>query len=150
ANAVAITGGSINVPTLEVDGVAVMPDVLSTKGDLLVDNGSGPAALPVGSNGQVLTAHRTPPDGMHWGTPASLPLTTKGDLITDNGSGPVRLGVGADGQVLMADSTQTDGIKWAAPTALTNPMTTEGDIIVGGVSGTPSRLPAGSPGQVLT
>lgn len=33
---------------------------------------------------------------------------------------------------------------------LTNPMTTAGDIIVGGASGAPGRLPVGANGQVLT
>ncbi|QNI34542.1 hypothetical protein H7849_11965 [Alloacidobacterium dinghuense] len=32
---------------------------------------------------------------------------------------------------------------------MTNPMTTEGDIIYGGASGTPTRLPAGTAGQLL-
>lgn len=150
ANAVAITGGAIDVPTLKVGGVNVMPEVLTTKGDMVVDNGTAPVRLAVGSNGQVLTADSTQADGLHWATPASLPLTTKGDLITDDGSGAVRLGVGSNGQVLTADSTATDGIKWAAPTSLTNPMTTLADLIVGGASGTPSRLAAGSAGQVLT
>lgn len=33
---------------------------------------------------------------------------------------------------------------------MTNPMTTDGDIIIGGTSGTPQRLPAGTNGYVLT
>jgi hypothetical protein len=35
------------------------------------------------------------------------------------------------------------------PSSLTNPMTTEGDIIYGGASGAPTRLAAGTSGQVL-
>jgi hypothetical protein len=35
------------------------------------------------------------------------------------------------------------------PSSLTNPMTTKGDIIYGGVSGAPTRLAAGTSGQVL-
>jgi hypothetical protein len=35
-------------------------------------------------------------------------------------------------------------------TALTNPMTTPEDLIVGGASGAPTRLPVGAAGQVLT
>lgn len=33
---------------------------------------------------------------------------------------------------------------------MANPMTTLGDLIIGGVAGTPTRLPIGTPGQVLT
>lgn len=39
---------------------------------------------------------------------------------------------------------------WAAITAMTNPMTTGGDVIYGGSSGTPTRLANGTSGQVLT
>lgn len=39
---------------------------------------------------------------------------------------------------------------WTPMTALNNPMTTAGDLIVGGVSGTPERLAIGTNGQVLT
>lgn len=48
---------------------------------------------------------------------------------------------------------QTDGsgnLSGYAPTGLSNPMTTLGDIITGGSSGTPGRLAIGSTGQVLT
>ena len=37
-----------------------------------------------------------------------------------------------------------------ASEGLTNPMTTAGDMISGGVSGVPARVVAGSPGQVPT
>lgn len=74
------------------------------------------------------------------------PLTTKGDLLgfsTVN----ARVPVGTDGQALVADSTQTLGVKYA--NVVTNPMTTAGDIIYGGASGTPTRLAAGTSVQVL-
>lgn len=148
ANAVAITGGSINVPTLEVGGVPVLANPLTTKGDILVDNGTAPVRLPVGTNGQVLTADNAQADGVAWETPAVPALTTKGDLLTNNGTANVRLPVGTNGQALVADSTQADGIKWG--TVLTNPMTTLGDMIVAGAAGAPARLAVGTAGQVLT
>ena len=51
--------------------------------------------------------------------------------------------------------TQSDGVStWAAwatiSGGMTNPMTTGGDVIYGGASGTPTRLANGSAGQVLT
>lgn len=41
-------------------------------------------------------------------------------------------------------------VKAQPSTGMSNPMTTQGDLIVGGSSGTPSRLAAGSSGYVLT
>lgn len=80
----------------------------------------------------------------------SCGLTTKADLCVF-GSAPTRLSVGTNGQVLTADSAQTLGLKWATPTTyMTNPMTTAGDVIYGGASGTPTRLAGGTSGYVLT
>lgn len=76
---------------------------------------------------------------------ALSPLTTKGDILgysTVNGRFPV----GTDGFVLSADSTQTFGLKWIS--SLTNPMTNAGDMIYGGASGLPTRMAAGSSGQI--
>jgi len=39
---------------------------------------------------------------------------------------------------------------WVAIGGLTNPMTAVGDVIIGGASGTPERLPIGTIGKVLT
>jgi len=122
---------------------------LTTKGDLLTDNGSGPVRLPVGSDGQALVADSTQADGIKWGSVLTNPMTAKGDLIAGAGGGaPSRVAVGADGTVLTADSSQTDGVRWG--TSLTNPMTTAGDIIIGGTAGAATRLAAGSAGNVLT
>lgn len=52
-----------------------------------------------------------------------------------------------DGTTITIDGTGK--ISAAAGGPLTNPMTTEGDIIYGGASGAPTRLPAGAAGQVL-
>ena len=54
------------------------------------------------------------------------------------------------GQTLVADGS--GGASWQTPSAsgMTNPMTTQGDIIIGGSSGTPTRLAKGTAGQVLT
>jgi hypothetical protein len=67
------------------------------------------------------------------------PLTTNGDMVVRAAGVTTRLPVGSDGQALTVVSgapTWTNGF--------TNPMTTAGDLIIGGVSGAPSRLAAGS------
>lgn len=148
ANAVAITGGSINVTTLEVGGTPVLANPLTTKGDILVDNGTATVRLPVGTNGQVLTADSAQADGVAWEAPTvSLPLTTKGDLLVDTGGALARLPVGSNGQVLSADSTQTTGLAWEANSP-TLPLTTKGDLLVD-TGGALARLAVGTNGQVL-
>jgi hypothetical protein len=78
---------------------------------------------------------------------AHLPVFT-GDAGSGGAMGLVpapAAGDAAAGKVLKADGT------WAASaTGFANPMTTEGDLIIGGVSGAPTRLSAGTVGQVLT
>lgn len=83
-------------------------------------------------------------------------LIRKGIHGNVDGSKTLQLGIDAtsatNGQVLTAEDI--DGVcfpKWKNPTGgMTNPMTTAGDIIVGGASGTPDRLGAGTDGNVLT
>lgn len=72
----------------------------------------------------------------------------KGSIIAGTGvNTSALLAVGADGTVLTAASGQATGLTWSSP--LLNPMTTVGDIIVGGVAGAPSRLGIGATGTVL-
>lgn len=60
----------------------------------------------------------------------------------------VTSGNATSGKVLTADGTGS--ASWETPSAgMTNPMTTAGDVIVGGSSGAPTRLAKGSDGQVL-
>ena len=118
ANAVNITGGTVNATTLEVGGAPVLVNPLTTKGDILVDNGSASVRLPVGSNGQVLTADSTQTDGLKWAAPSSLtnPMTTLGDLIVGGSFGtPSRLAIGSPGQVLTANPSAAFGADWETP-----------------------------------
>ncbi len=87
---------------------------VTTKGDLQGYD-TAPDRIPVGSNGQVLTADSTQALGLKWaaGGGGSSPLTTKGDVYGYD-TADARIPVGSDGQVLTADSTQTLGVKWAA------------------------------------
>lgn len=75
-------------------------------------------------------------------------FVAKGDLLSATAaSTPARLAVGSNGQVLTADSAESTGLKWAS--SLTNPMTTQGDLIVGGTSGATTRLAKGADGDIF-
>lgn len=150
AGDVDITGGSINVTMLELNGVTVATNPATSKGDILVAVAGGALSrLPIGTAGQVLTVNLGDTLDVEWDTPFANPMTAKGDLIAGGtGGAPARLAAGSNGTVLTADSTQPDGLSWTAP--LVNPMTTLGDIIVGGASGAAVRLGVGSNGFVLT
>lgn len=86
---------------------------LTTKGDIYVRS-TVDARLPVGADGQVVTADSTQALGVKWATPTASPLTTKGDIFV-HGTVDARFPVGADGTVPFADSTQTLGLKWGFP-----------------------------------
>ena len=66
---------------------------------------------------------------------------------TNTGSEPALGNPAANGDVL---SSTTAGVRsWVSP-GLTNPMTTQDDLIVGDATGQPARLAKGADGQVLT
>lgn len=92
-------------------------------------------------------------DAAHLGTAADpSPVSAYvGPFTGDSGAGGASglvpapaAGDAAAGKVLKADGTW-----YIPPGGLTNPMTTQGDIIIAGPSGTPARLAAGTAGQVL-
>jgi hypothetical protein len=136
--------GATVVPETNGRALVSVTHTVTTKGDLISFD-TAPDRVPVGSNGQVLTADSTQALGLKWATPFASPLTTKGDVHTYAGA-DARLAVGSNGQVLTADSTQADGIKWSTPVSM--PVTTKGDLV--GFDSAADRVPVGSNGQVLT
>lgn len=107
ANLGLLTSAAISVP-------------LTTKGDLLVQNGSVNVALPVGSNGRVLTADSTESTGIKWAPlPASvaIPVTAKGDIFTYSTTGAA-LAVGTSGNILRANPATSTGLEWVVPSSL--------------------------------
>jgi len=107
------------------------------------------ARVPVGSNGQRLTANSAEATGLQWETPTdeAPPTTTKGDL-SGFSTTQARVPIGSNDQVLTADSTTALGLAWKTPVDISPPTTTKGDI--SGFSTTQARIPIGSNDQVLT
>jgi hypothetical protein len=62
--------GAVVLTAGDVTGVGGMIDPLTTKGDLIVRSASASTRLPVGSNGQVLSADSTQTLGVKWVTSA--------------------------------------------------------------------------------
>lgn len=117
-----LTGGPITTSgTLALNYACVVdPTDYNAKGAILVGTGaSAYAALPVGLNGQVLTACSGCACGVYWGSASAsdIPcsaITGKGALIT--GTGPSTIftqTVGLDGYVLTACSASGSGLCWA-------------------------------------
>jgi hypothetical protein len=73
---VAIANGGTGQTTQMAAFDALSP--LTTKGDLLVDNGTNNIRLAVGTNAQVLTADSTVSAGVKWATPVSSNITPQG------------------------------------------------------------------------
>jgi hypothetical protein len=88
----------------------------TTKGDLIVHNGTDNIRQAVGTDGHVLTADSAQTSGVKWAlNPVSDLVTTKGDILAATaGDTLARVGVGTDGHVLTADAASTAGVKWAA------------------------------------
>lgn len=74
-------------------------------------------------------------------------LTTNGDLLTVAAGTLARVGIGSSGQVLTVSG---GAAVWAAPTGFANPMSAQGDLIIGGASGAATRLARGTNGQILS
>lgn len=140
---------------------------LTTAGDLLYGGTAGaPTRLGIGTTGQVLSVSS---GGLPaWSTLSGTGTVTSitagtgltGGTITSTGTiGLDTSGVTAGSYgsasavpVLTVDATgRITSASTASITAggMTNPMTTAGDLIYGGTSGTPTRLAIGTAGQVL-
>lgn len=122
-------------------------DLLTDKGDIITYSDT-PSRLPVGDDGQILTADSTAAEGIAWkDAPEELPTLAKGSLVTSDGTDVVSLPVGTNGKVLKANSSETSGLEWADETAPL-PLTTKGDILTR-TSTENVRLGVGTNGQVL-
>ena len=123
-----------------------MQNPMTTSGDIITGGASGtPGRLGIGTNGQVLTVSSGVPS---WQT---IPTQTGDHKVCTDGTdtaGYLEDKVEAGTNVSI---TKTAGklVIASTDTGMLNPMTTSGDLIVGGTSGTPVRLVSGTTGQVL-
>lgn len=109
-----LTAASSGVPT------DIPCACITGKGALITGAAANtPVALPVGLDGQVLTACSASANGLCWvsSPAAAIPcacITAKGSLITGTAAAtPTALTVGLDGQVLVACAAAVNGLCWA-------------------------------------
>jgi hypothetical protein len=103
-----LSGGKVSAGGI----TGVIPPVnwspMTTKGDLIAEDGTPTAVrLPVGSNGQVLTADSTQTAGVAWETAPGFanPMTTQGDMIYENATpAPARLPIGVSPKEFMVST----------------------------------------------
>jgi len=82
----------------------------TTKGDLIVHNGTDNIRVAVGANGTVLTADSGQTSGYTFTSPLINPMTTAGDLIYGGVAGAAtRLAAGTTGQMLTGGTTPVWG-----------------------------------------
>jgi hypothetical protein len=153
-----IVGGASGVPTRQGFSANKFPARASTGGMVakditdfglsLVDDADASAArATLGLGTAATTAASTYATAAQGATADSA--TQPGDLAAIATSGDVGDLTGFPGG--STNFLREDGTFAAPPggSGMTNPMTTAGDIIVGGASGAPARLAKGSDGQVL-
>jgi hypothetical protein len=91
----------------------------TTKGDLIVNDGSVLARLPVGANSQILTTDLAAPLGIKWVTASAAlpPGSATGDLLywDETAAQWQTLDVGLEGTTLQASPTgSSKGLRWVA------------------------------------
>lgn len=108
-------GSPLNDDLDQIEAGSIRKVLLNARGDIIVAYSSSvPNVLPIGVDGQVLTADSTSEVGVGWRNPIGFLYDAKGDIMVSSADNtPVRLPVGTNGDVLTADSTQPLGVKWA-------------------------------------
>ena len=157
-----ITGQSLTVISSGVIGwTTLIPAVVSgTSGEFLTNNGvvsswtsiSQVPAMSIGVSGYILSNNGTISQWIVNTNPPSI-SGQAGNFLTNNGTtmswSAINQVPGISGSSAGKFLTN-DGASYYWSPALANPMTTYGDLIVGGLSGASTKLAIGSVSQVLT
>ncbi len=155
-------GQSLTVTSSTTLGwVSLIPAISSiTTGEFLTNNGTIASWTPInqvpavtgGISGYVLSNNGTISQWIYNTAPPSV-SGQAGNFLTNNGT---IVQWAAINQLPSINGTtagkflENDGSTYFWASALSNPMTTYGDIIIGGFGGTSQKLAIGSVGQVLT
>jgi hypothetical protein len=110
-------------------------------------NGTTGTDFNIASSGTIHTFNLPTASATNRGALSSTDWTTFNNKQTALGYTPV-----PDTRTLTINGTTYDlsaDRSWTISAGMTNPMTTAGDIIYGGASGTPTRLPIGTSGYIL-
>lgn len=104
---------------MSVSSISIAPSSVTSKGGLIFHNGSGPYELPVGSNGQVLSAASTATAGALW----------------------VNSSFGSAGYILIASGSVTAGTTEINLTSITGSYKNLHGYIYGSVESSGTQLP---------
>lgn len=138
--------GTTVVITVPSADITVAGRNTTTLGDLVVDDGTAHARLPVGADNSFLMADSAQPLGVKYS--ADLPVA-KGSIFTHDGVNDlVDRPVGADNSLLVADSAQPSGLNYATAASLLG-ASTKGDLLVHDGANL-VRVPVGADGTLLT
>ena len=150
--------GRVDVTISSTGGGSGMVDPTTTKGDVIVRGPSITGRLPVGADGQVLTADSTQSLGVKWGAASGSGAVASvfgrtGAVVAATGDySAAQVTNAVDRSQTYSDPMWLTGLNWskiiAAPTFLLDPTTTKGDLVVRGASAI-SRLPVGGDGAIL-
>jgi hypothetical protein len=124
-------------------------DPTTAKGDLITRTTSGNTRIVIGSDGQLLTADSTQATGMKWASPSTTYVTTispgalSGAVTFTAGSNVTMTQIGQQIQIAVPNINSSTG--------MSDPTTSQGDLIVHGLTTGTTRMPIGTVnGQILT
>lgn len=136
-------GGSL---TIAASGGTASP--LTTKGDVWGYD-TGNARIPVGADGNVLTANSGAALGVSWQAPTTYaPTNAEYVLVAPNGTLSQARTLAAGSHISITDGGAGGNLTIATTGLTASPLTTKGD--VWGYTSTDARVAVGTDGKVLT